>query len=576
MKELRAHSSLATTVIALLMILGVLTACGPTTPAEPHESVTSPAAGQGQGGAGQSSPSPSDTSSPEPSAETLSWGPTKAEAAEAKEIVQDMSVAEQAGQVLMASLPGTQRIDSAVIASTKLGGLILMETNISTAAGTKKLTAAFDAASRKASGHDVPALIGIDQEGGLVQRYFKKETPFPTAMAYGAIYEIDPEEATELAAEGYRRLGTQLTELGVTMDFAPVADVTAGATDPVIGARSFSGKPAAVSALVRAASTGLTQAGLLPVIKHFPGHGSVSTDSHYGLPVYDQPLEELKSTQWQPFVDAISDGIPAVMSGHLATPDAPTVPATVKKANYTTLKEELGFEGLNVTDAMNMGAIVNQYGSAQASVAALKAGADLVVMPADVAQAHAGIVSAVSAKELSAARLADAATTVITAKLYQQRLLADQDVEDAGSDSAFIELVFAKAITDLSGQCTPTASASAASSVIGADATQQQLLRTALADVDAEGTATGAPGAGTVALIGVDQLSVDAATAVTLNSPWPLARSRAQHKYALYGRGPAAMAALAKVLSGAAPAPGKLPVTVGEYPAGTGCGTATD
>ena len=550
---------------ALVCGVGLLTAtiagCGPA-----GESGDGTGASASASATSASSASTSPT--PEPTPQALSWGPLQQEAEEAAEIVAGMSVSQQAGQVLMVHLPGATTLDPAVVTATHVGGLILMGDNISTAAQTKKLTQDFDTAARTASGHDVPALIGIDQEGGLVQRYIPDDTPFPTAMAYGAIYAYDQDRALQLAQEGYRRLGNQIRQLGVTIDFAPDADVTAGDQDPVIGARSFSGDPEAAAALSVAASTGLTESGLLPVIKHFPGHGSVSTDSHYALPVITKSPSQLAEFDWIPFRKGIEAGIPAVMTGHLASADTPTVPATVKAENYRQLKEEFGFDGLNVTDAMNMGAIVNSYGTGPATVAALTAGADLILMPGETVTAHTAIVEAVAEGTLSKKRLRAAATKVVTVKLYQQRLAKQRPDTDEGTDADFIQTVFAEAITEISGNCVAAPVAGTASSVIGADPQQQQFLRAALT---AAAKNESDPSAGGVALVGVDQLSVDAGTTVTLNSPWPLAASNAANKFALYGKGPAAMAALADVLSGKEVAPGKLPVSVGKYPAGTGC-----
>ena len=535
---------------ALMIATLLLAGCA----GEPSPSST-PAPAQSQEQTPSAEPSPTPT--------TLSWGPLIEEGQRAEEIVSGMTVAQKTGQVLMADLSGTTEVPPSLVAELHLGGLILMEHNILDVEQTKQLTDAFQEASKEASGADVPALIGIDQEGGLVQRYIKDQTPFPTAMAYGAIYEYDPEGAVDLVREAHRRLGLQLAELGVTIDFAPVGDVTVGASDPVIGARSFSSDTRAVTELTDASITGLTEVGIVPVIKHFPGHGSVSTDSHYDLPVYDVPLETVKARDWEPFSRAIENGVPVVMTGHIATQENPTVPASVDPENYELLAEELKFEGLNVTDALNMGAITQKYGASGAAVAALGAGSDLVLMPSDIRAAHQGIVAAVEDGTIPQERLDDAAAKVVTVKLYQQRLANERVETDPGPDTAFIQDVFARAITDVSEQCSMEPIAGAGSAVYGADATQQNYLNTELAE------APGNPA--NVALIGVDRLSVDGNVAVTLNSPWPLAQSQATHKYALYGRGPAAMAALADVLSGEKPAPGKLPSRVGDFQPGTGC-----
>ena len=183
--------------------------------------------------------------------------------------------------------------------------------------------------------------------------------------------------------------------LGFTSVLAPVADVTRGPADPVIGTRSAAGFPRLAAAQVVAAEAGITDAGVIGALKHFPGHGSVTVDSHRALPVLRTSLAELRRTALVPFRRGIEAGASAVMVGHLDVRAVdPHVPASLsRKVVSGLLRGELGFRGLVMTDALSMGAIVKRYGSAKAAARAVNAGVDVVLMPADARAARAGIVS---------------------------------------------------------------------------------------------------------------------------------------------------------------------------------------
>jgi len=164
----------------------------------------------------------------------------------------------------------------------------------------------------------------------------------------------------------------------------------------------MSGNPDAAGALAVAFSQGMQEAGVLPAVKHFPGHGSVTVDSHQDLPVQPAGIAELEARDWKPFRAAIAAGVPMVMTGHIAVPALePGVPASLSGPTYAALRG-MGFKGVAVTDALNMGAVQKQYPGGSAATAALAAGADLLLMPTDVGQAHAAIVSAVTAGTLPA------------------------------------------------------------------------------------------------------------------------------------------------------------------------------
>jgi len=200
--------------------------------------------------------------------------------------------------------------------------------------------------------------------------------------------------------------------------------VTIGAADPTIGDRSASGDPAVAARTVRAASAGLLQGGTVPVLKHFPGHGSVTSDSHQGLPVQPATQAQLDARDLIPFRVAVAAGVPVVMIGHLDLVQFdPGVPSSLSPATYHLLRDSLGFDGVAVTDALDMGA-VSPGAQGEEAVQALVAGADLLLMPRDVAAALARIVAAVQAGTQPVERLQEAATRVVALQMWSVALRA--------------------------------------------------------------------------------------------------------------------------------------------------------
>ena len=245
------------------------------------------------------------------------------------------------------------------------------------------------AQAARADGRPWPGLIGVDQEGGIVARLGAPLTEWPTPMSYGAAGNV-------AACQGRRPgLAAELAPLGFTVDFAPDADVTIGPADPTIGARSMSPETLTQAGQLGVEfSQGMLAAGVLPAVKHFPGHGSVTVDSHQDLPVQPASMAELEARDWKPFQAAVAAGAPMVMTGHIAVPALePGVPASFSRPDLRCLRG-MGFKGVAVTDALNMGAVPEAVPGRLRRPVALAAGADLLLMPADVGQAHAAIVQA--------------------------------------------------------------------------------------------------------------------------------------------------------------------------------------
>ena len=421
----------------------MLSACG-SQQAPSEGTTTSSAASDGASAAGTSESSArSDYGSGEQAAGLL---PDERTRAAAEEAVSEMTLEEKAGQVLLATWSGADpaSVDAQIsqIEDLHLGGVIVMGANVPTADGQGITEEA--GAGGGASNVDVEAMrsqndrvgaalspqernwsgiIGVDQEGGSVARLAEPLTVWPSAQTVGA---ADDPELTREAAAG---MGAELAGLGFTMDFAPVADVTSP-DDAVVQDRAYSDDPEIVSEQTVAAMSGLSDAGLISSPKHFPGHGSVSTDSHVGLPVQQTPVETLKDEDWAPFRAAVDAGAPTIMMGHIAVSDwTDQVPATLEPKAYQALREDLGFQGAVVTDALDMGALKDVVGPGRPvdsgvttpAGAALQAGADLLVMPEDEAEAHADIVQAVESGAIPQQRLDEAAARVVAMQMsYDQ------------------------------------------------------------------------------------------------------------------------------------------------------------
>ncbi len=264
--------------------------------------------------------------------------------------------------------------------------------------------------------HRVPVWVSVDHEGGptFTQRGYGV-APFPGNMALGAA------RSPELARAAARETGRELSALGVSVTFAPVLDVNSNPENPVIGLRSFSDDPALVAELGAAAVRGYRDAGVLAVVKHFPGHGAAGVDSHLGLPVDARPLAELERVELKPFRAAIKAGAQAVMPAHMVFPAlgcGPGRPVTLSSAAVTGfLRGRMGFRGLIFSDGLDMGAVAGVEGSSRAAVGALEAGEDVLVLgKADFPSAFAAVRAALDEGRLTRSRLEASVDRVLAAK----------------------------------------------------------------------------------------------------------------------------------------------------------------
>lgn len=296
---------------------------------------------------------------------------------EAVDIVKNMTLEQKLGQMLMVGVPsGTMtREVRRIIEEFKPGGIILFGYNIAGNKITSKFIDDMQKESLRVTGF--PLFVSMDQEGGRVFRIMDGATQFPGAMAMGV---ADDEELVKTSA---KILGMQLRILGVNMNLAPVLDVNNNPKNPVINTRSFGSSPLVVSRMGVAYFTGLQGSLCIAVGKHFPGHGDTADDSHFTLPVIPYNLARLMDIELVPFSEAIGGGIEGIMTAHIAYPEIQkdNSPATISRFFLTELlRSKMGFEGVIITDDMEMHAISRNYNMGDAAVKAVQAGADIVLL----------------------------------------------------------------------------------------------------------------------------------------------------------------------------------------------------
>ena len=322
-----------------------------------------------------------------------------------KDIVASMTLEEKVGQVIHIGMAG-KRVNAQVIKEIqdyKVGGVILFAANFGTAANLKELNTDLQKLALKANG--IPLLISTDQEGGRVLRIGPDGTAqFPGAMALGQTAE--PQYAEDVGVV----TGYELRKLGVNLVLAPVLDVNNNPRNPVINVRSFGSNPEVVTRMGTALARGLRESLSVPVIKHFPGHGDTDTDSHLALPRIGRDLAALEQTELVPFRAAIQENAEIVMTAHILFGSLDKEnPATLSKDIIgNLLRKQLGFDGLVMTDAMEMHAIAKQYTNRVSVKKAFAAGVDIILLTSDgpiVTEMYTSLLRAFQDGELSVDQL---------------------------------------------------------------------------------------------------------------------------------------------------------------------------
>lgn len=367
------------------------------------------------------------------------------------DIVANMTLWQKIGQMIMPSIrtwngePVTSTIPEdlkKVINKYHVGNIILFAENFGTAEDTVRLTHSLN----EALSIDIPMFIGADQEGGNVVR-LNYGCSLVGNMALGA---IGSDEDSYIVG---KITGEQLSALGLNLDLAPTLDVNNNPANPVINIRSFSEDPDLVARLGISMIKGMQDKSVSACAKHFPGHGDTETDSHYGLPSIDKSYDEIKKMELVPFQAAIDGGIDMIMTAHIQFPQVESeekngliLPATLSKKILTDiLKEDMGFNGVVITDSMHMDAIASHFSMAEASILAINAGVDILLMPVllhhdgharELENFISSIVQAVASGKIPMSRINDAVTRIITAKkergLWEQnRLSLDEKIANA-------------------------------------------------------------------------------------------------------------------------------------------------
>lgn len=361
--------------ILLLCVLG-LTGCGSQTPAPTPTPADTPSVAP--------TPTPEPTPTPDPVAEALAA----------------MTTQEKVGQLLVAGIGGTEAGEDGLqaVQDYQVGGVILFGRNVESAEQLADLTGELKALN----GDNTPLFLCVDQEGGRVDRMPPEVDDLPSAYDYIAAGGDPLERGKVLAA--------QCAAFGFNLDFSTCLDIWSNPDNTVIGDRAYGSDPDTVTQAGLAVNEGLEQGGVIPVVKHFPGHGDTSTDSHVDLPVVDKGAEELKEFELIPFQEAIEAGTPCVMVAHiLMTQIDPDLPASLSpKVVDGLLRQEMGYDGVVCTDDLTMGAISNTYGMGEAAVMAVEAGCDLLLVchEADnLTAARDALLSAVETGRISMERL---------------------------------------------------------------------------------------------------------------------------------------------------------------------------
>lgn len=341
--------------------------------------------------------------------------------------IDGMTLKEKIGQMLMPDfrtwngenvtkmLPEIEQL----IQEYHLGGVILFRENVVTTEQTARLVAAYQEAAEKYG-----LLMTIDQEGGIVTR-LQSGTDMPGNMALGAA------RSPEIAQNVAQVIGEELNALGINMNLAPVLDVNNNPDNPVIGVRSFGESPELVAELGIAYTKGLQNSGVAATAKHFPGHGDTAVDSHLGLPEVPHEKERLLEVELFPFQKAMEADIDAIMTAHVTFPKIDdtkvisqkdgteiSLPATLSHKVLTGLmREEMGFDGVIITDALNMKAIADHFGPVDTVIRSVKAGTDIILMPVGLEEVADGLREAVETGEISEERIEESVRRILTLKI---------------------------------------------------------------------------------------------------------------------------------------------------------------
>ncbi|MBC8632147.1 beta-N-acetylhexosaminidase [[Eubacterium] tenue] len=294
-----------------------------------------------------------------------------------KDKISKMSLEEKIGQMIIAGFNGKKLNEeiNTLVNDLDVGGIILFSRNIENSNQLKKLTEDINNINK-----NIPLFISTDEEGGRVSRLPNDTTKFKSAK------DIGDKGDTNYAYENGMNLGRTLKEHNINMDFAPVIDIYSNPKNTVIGDRAFGTDEKIVSAMGIATMNGLKREGVIPVVKHFPGHGDTDIDSHFDLPVVNKSLKQLENFELAPFKEAIDKDCDAIMVSHILVEkiDSKNPGTLSKNIIYKLLREKMNFKGVVITDDMHMKAISNNLSIEEASVKSINAGSDIILIGSDI------------------------------------------------------------------------------------------------------------------------------------------------------------------------------------------------
>lgn len=304
-----------------------------------------------------------------------------------------------------------------------IGGLVYFDQNI---IDKDQIT---EMLSNTVSWSKYTPFLAVDEEGGSVRRVGGSSIE---VAEVGDMAEIGAGGDTMAAYNAGATLASYLYELGFNVDFAPVADVVSDPASSVIGKRSFGSDPSAVGDMVSAAVSGIQDTGVSSCLKHFPGIGAAAEDTHKGMAVLEKSADDLRASEFVPFKAGIDAGVHFVMVSHVSVPNilGDNTPCSLSEEVITNmLRGELGYNGIVITDAMNMSAITDYYPSDEAAVMALKAGADMVLMPEDFKMAYEGVLAAVKEGVIAEERVNESLRRIYRVK-YRDRVEQSEEMQE--------------------------------------------------------------------------------------------------------------------------------------------------
>ena len=420
---MKQRTCLATLLVLLIIVAATLVCCAPNSPTEPTEPAASTAPTETETPstteATEAPTTEPTTEATEPSTEPTE-PPTEADPIEmaAQSLLETMSLEEKVCQMFFVSpttLTGyagatvAGKATRAALAEYPVGGIIYFGENVVSAEQVVEMVAGTQSYSK------IPLFIGVDEEGGRVSRL--SGVGLTTRLSPMAVYGAAG-DAEAVRAMG-RRLGEELSAAGFNVDFAPVADVVTNPDNTEIGDRAFSSDAGVAAEMVAAMTEGLQEGGTIACLKHFPGHGSTSADSHLGLSLSQRTLEELRETELLPIRAGLDAGAGMVMISHMSLPNVvgDNTPCDLSYTVVTELlREDLGYTGVVITDSHQMGSITEGYGCGTAAVMAIQAGCDIVLLPMDLEEAVSAVLAAVEDSTLTEARIDESVLRILSLK----------------------------------------------------------------------------------------------------------------------------------------------------------------